>query len=279
MTTPRPVKSDIIGKCAISLIILIACLLAADLFLVVVDPLGAHAYADDNARLASVAFPDAATGYMLAPGTHYLTRSVVTIGRDGRRIVPDTDSEADCTIAALGDSITFGFGVNDDATWVNQLARLYPDVRFINTAYSGYNSDNIRGAYENTIADGYVYLIINNDTGYPAVWEPNWRDKESLTGVAAYLAMASRQSRPRWPAFEEDMRVIFDGDVLAFTFQEYELAAWLQDRYPQTIALPFWTSNNSRADNHPDRTGHTQIANSMVGHFDSWIEGVCYAHA
>ena len=43
----------------------------------------------------------------------------------------------------MGDSVTFGYGVDDDQTWVDGMARALPDVHVINAGVSGFNSTNV----------------------------------------------------------------------------------------------------------------------------------------
>jgi hypothetical protein len=78
--------------------------------------------------------------------------------------VPATNNNATCTIAILGDSVAFAYGVNDDQSWLNVVAREFPNVRFINLAVPRYNSSNVVGTWNATPdADAYLYLIISND--------------------------------------------------------------------------------------------------------------------
>lgn len=233
-------------------------------------------YFADAAALRRVAIPDEHKGYVLPFGIYALTQSTVNIGPDNMRLVPDTNSQADCAIAALGDSVTFGSGVDDDATWVNQLAALYPGIHFINTAFRGYNSANIRGAYESVPADGYIYLIIGNDNQLPAIWSEGWRDDRPSSGMSRYLyVLLNREEPSLWSGFEKDMQAILGSDVLAFAFEGDALTPWLREHHPEVILLPLWTSRISSADVHPDREGHAEIVEGMVGYVDGWIREIC----
>lgn len=72
----------------------------------------------------------------------------------------------------LGDSVAFGYGVNDDKTVANYLAQNHPDVNFINTGMVAYNSSNVLANYEAfPDADGYLYLIVGNDHDPPIATE------------------------------------------------------------------------------------------------------------
>ncbi len=140
----------------------IATLLLSEALLALFDPLG-FAYYRDQAYLGSLLVPDP-RGYNFRPGTYQLSSFRFTLLPDGTRAVPDTNLSADRTLVFVGDSVTFGYGVNDDQTWVNLIARALPDVHVINAGVSGYNSRNVSRAislYPRTAS--LVYLIVSND--------------------------------------------------------------------------------------------------------------------
>lgn len=63
----------------------------------------------------------------------------VSTGPQGWRIVPPV-AEPTRTIVCLGDSCTFGVGVDDDRTFAAVLQTLLPDVRCINAGVPGYSA-------------------------------------------------------------------------------------------------------------------------------------------
>jgi hypothetical protein len=138
-------------------------LLLIEVLLRAVDPWGLY-YFQDLEQLGNVIFqPDPVRGYIIPDGEYTFTRWKAEV-RNGGRVVPATYSDSACTIAILGDSVAFGYGVNDGDTWLNVAAREFPDVQFMDLGVPRYNSTNVVGtwkAYPN--ADAYVYLIISND--------------------------------------------------------------------------------------------------------------------
>ncbi len=140
--------------------------LLIELALRVVDPWGI-AYFDDLAYMGNEVFAThPQRGFYMPDDTYSFSHWQATIA-DERRIVPDTDTDAACDIAVLGDSVAFGYGVSDQAAWVNQVAEAMPQTHILNYAVPRYNSTNVLQTYE-TIeaenpADAYLYLIVQND--------------------------------------------------------------------------------------------------------------------
>lgn len=134
-----------------------------ELLLRTVDPWGLY-YFQDLEMIGNTIFqPDPVRGYLIPDGDYTFTRWQARL-QEGGRVVPDTTPVATCTIAILGDSVAFGYGVSDVQTWTNALARDLPDVRLINLGVPRYNSTNVLGtwrAYPD--ADAYLYVIISND--------------------------------------------------------------------------------------------------------------------
>src|SRR5688572_13884306 len=84
------------------------------------DPLGARRYLDDAALYVYV---HRARGYVMLPGVYQFSNWQVTILSDTSRAVPATNTSAPCTLALIGDSVTFGQGVSDGDTWANLMAK------------------------------------------------------------------------------------------------------------------------------------------------------------
>ena len=122
-------------------------------------------YFSDLAKMGNEHFViDAERGYTMADGDYSYSHWSATIA-DSTRTIPNTNPDAACKIIVLGDSVAFGYGVDDADVWVNQLAAQFPDVHFVNTAIPRYNSTNVLQTY-NVFPDGnaYLYMIVNNDT-------------------------------------------------------------------------------------------------------------------
>lgn len=141
-------------------------LLWIELLLNVFDLWGVHHY-NDLAYLAASYRTDAVRGYYLPEG-YYNFRHWWWQGfeanqlPDGTRRVPD--SHGWCDVAFIGDSVTWGHGVNDDQTWVNLLAQRIPQMRAINLGVDGYNSEQAKNSM--VVAPRaalFVYMIVGND--------------------------------------------------------------------------------------------------------------------
>jgi lysophospholipase L1-like esterase len=89
--------------------------------------------------------------YELKPNmTEKAFRSTVTTDSHGFRSEDIDPSKK--TMAVLGDSITFGYGVENQETLPAQLQSLLPDYNVINAGVPGYNLTQERATYEEKIA-------------------------------------------------------------------------------------------------------------------------------
>src|SRR5688572_9029835 len=77
-----------------------------------VDPWGLYYFQDLEVMGNTIFQADPVRGYLMPDGDYTFTRWRAHI-RDGGRVLPATNIQADCTIAILGDSVAFGYGVND----------------------------------------------------------------------------------------------------------------------------------------------------------------------
>jgi hypothetical protein len=220
--------------------------------------------------------------YRLAPGTYDMHEWQITINPDGMRNTPD--SGQGCRVVFYGDSVTFGWGVQDQETFANQLAQDWPNVEIINTGVTGYNSHQVYNAVETVPADVGVYLIINNDAeeslqlgghtpkdthqeymgfgmvhgNIPATRIYFFYVLRSLILRTIAIPSAPRMDMAR---YADDLAAIDQQDVLLFAF-DTELGRWTSDHYPVNI-LERYTTTVSMADAHPDAAGHKVIADQM----------------
>ena len=102
------------------------------------------------------------SAYRLAPGVYDMGDWVATVPKNGTRTIPNSGTEG-CRVVFFGDSVEWGWGVNDDETFVDLLARRWPTVQMVDAATIGYNSAQIRLAVEYTPFDLGVYIITWND--------------------------------------------------------------------------------------------------------------------
>jgi hypothetical protein len=252
-----------------ALIIVLLTLLAGEVLLAVFDPLG-FIYYRDQAYLSSQLVPDP-RGYNFRAGEHPLSFSL-TILPDGTRAVPDTNPSAETTLVFVGDSLTFGYGVGDDQTWVNLVARDLPGVRVVNAGVSGYNSTNVlRTIAQYPDADALVYLIVNNDAEpekrpafdstfprHPSSWLALY-----LLNLPEYLtplSVEAQMERGDLPRYLNDLRqIVADERVLALAFDD----AFGRMTVEQCCAIPLierGTDRVSPADGHPGVRGNQEIA-------------------
>lgn len=247
-----------------------------------VDPTGAYAFGWNAAYVLKQGEFHNPRGYLMRPGVYEFKGWTATITADGIRDTPDNHN-ADCVIVALGDSFTFGFGVEDGETWVNLLAGAFPAVRFVNTALPGYSATNIRGVVEETTADGFIYLVSANDMTQPIVWSRTWQEHPMPSATRSYLIEGPLAPLHRfiyvatWPDFDQDIEVILSaGPILVFTPQGTEIATWFDDNAPDVgISIDVSSHPVSLADNHPNAQGQAIIAAQMEPYIREWLPEVC----
>lgn len=115
--------------------------------------------------------------YELKPNIHIEAfREIVTTNSLGFRS-PEPDPEKP-TIAVLGDSITFGYGLKDNESIPARLNELFPNFNVINAGVPGYNLSQETGVYREKIAplDPALLILIFyfNDLGTEtAILHPN----------------------------------------------------------------------------------------------------------
>lgn len=252
------------------LIGIILALLLGEVLLGRFDPLGFGYYRDqDMLNPYLIADP---RGYTFQMGTYVLSASTFTILPDGTRRVPDTPSSADTTLVFMGDSVTFGYGVNDDQTWVNRVARQLPDVHIVNAGVSGFNSTNVlRTLALYPDAQALVYLIINNDA-YPEN-RPKFgraRSPAAISWLEVYLLNLPNYlfplSEPQndLPRYLDEVRKISaDQRVLLVGFNEDFSRMTIRDCCAVSL-IERGTDRVSPADGHPGVRGNQEIAQQML---------------
>jgi hypothetical protein len=262
--------------------ITILTLLVIDFGLYHLDPLGIVSSVHGNHSFHAVMQPDP-TGYRLATGTHRFHDYTATILADGSRAIPATNGNAECTLATIGDSMTFGQGVNDADTWVNLLAEQYPDVHFANPSRPDYSAVNVTALKQAYPADGYIWLLIYNDAIEPYVYsgvQPAYPYPPATTLYRAWFVNQFRGAATQgtrqtdMQAYWQAVNTIADDNVLIAGFAEDELAMTTAMQYP-VILLPAYTAFVSPVDRHPNAEGHRQIADSLLPYLTPFIEMVC----
>jgi|TARA_B100001971_G_C18229902_1_gene563180 lysophospholipase L1-like esterase len=125
--------------------------------------------------------------------------STNSLGFRSPELIEDTP-----TVAVFGDSITFGYGVNDDQTLTAYMAGLLPGYNLINTAVPGYNleqeTDILRKKIVPIDPEIIVLVFYFNDLGgtagfmddqgilRPKGWDPSQETCKPITnGIMNYL--------------------------------------------------------------------------------------------
>jgi hypothetical protein len=253
----------------------------------IVDPWGAFAYYADMWTLRQHYVPVAdARVYTLPPGAIALRGWTATITKVGRA-VPSSGVGA-CELAFVGDSYTFGHGVQDANTFANQVAKQFPDIQIINLGENGYNTAQVVSTVQHSDADGYVYLIICNDAE-PAMSEMlHPEPMTAIQGLRVYNYYLQRDWRkrhtvqaqtelaeiPQW--FNQSIAALAArDDVLMVAFEHDILGGYIASRYPQVVTIPRAGHPNSKADGHPNAIGHERIAYHLIPYVSNFIHQIC----
>lgn len=253
------------------LLMTLATLGALELLCRAFDPLGV-VYFDDVAYLWNTRIDDP-TGYAHVPGRYTVgSRFSITIGADGNRVVPGSTAGGP-RVTFVGDSQTFGYGVNDTETWVNLTAEAL-DIDAVNVARSGYNIANIAPQLD-AITGCVVWLSISNDPNPPVRY--SGRQAE---GLASYLGAtlgialaptAAHAGRPIDDAARPQYSAIATRpDTLILVMADGSYSETLHADYG-AVVIPHFASRISRTDAHADAAGNRQIAEAASSIIAQWL--------
>lgn len=237
-----------------------------------VDPLGVWVYSMDVYR-HNLATQPHESGYRLKAGFYDWASYDVTILADGTRLVPANQADSDCTIAAIGDSFTFGHSVNDAETFTNRLAE-HVRAHWLNTGRQGYAVDNVRRLQSTYPADGYLYFIVSNDGLQPISRPTETHIPRALEAYINWYAQTSRNPQADVSYFmatlaqfdlDTTLLVGFARDVLAQTAIRTYSGVLIASDYPKV----------SKGDGHPNAEGHQQIASALLPYIKSFTQSMC----
>ena len=241
------------------LLAIIISLLSIEVMLRLTDPLGLIYWWDDINAYDRILETDAARGYVMTPGVHDFGGWRAIVNTDHERVVPA--SGAGCRVVFLGDSLTFGWGVNDDETFVNLLAAML-NIEAANTGTNGYNIWQISAVMRLYETDLFVWLAIDNDA------EPTWNlpARQARTNYRfaseKYLSFVFQTGQPvnDWPRFRATAASLPDAHRLLIVAFDEPYASHL----PQAHLIARYASAISAVDSHPDAAGHVEIASALL---------------
>jgi hypothetical protein len=275
-------------------VMVLAPLLLIEGILQLFDPWGIRFF-DDMAYFGTALENDDTRGYILPDGSYQFSNWQATL-ENGSRIIPNTPDSADCEIVVLGDSFTFGYGVNDAETWLNHIAAEFPEVRFVNAGITAYNSSNSLGTWSSfPDATAYVYLSNSND------WEPSlspgdieYRNAAStmpfIVRYGNYFYHRRVAEANTTPMTAEELFAIpqyeqYFADLQAFNeIENFTIITWASSKLNpgldalgvdyQTVVLPAGHIN-SFVDGHLNAEGNRLFAENLSPIMAGVIESAC----
>ena len=247
-----------------------------EVLLRVTDPFGVVYFYDIAHNFYDISLPDQ-RGYVVAPGQYNASHWSFTILPDNTRAVPDTSRDAENTMVFIGDSVTFGYGVGDSETWVNLVAREFPDWHVINDSYPGWSIENLEGAWEmHPDADLIFVMTITNDSDEPKRvagvpgWEPPYI--QLYAQMITYLLRGFPSPSPETvaalePAWREAITRI--GTDPRVTFIVIDVTSEYDDRvmamFPdKTVRIQNYSDLISTVDSHANPKGNAFVAQQLV---------------
>jgi hypothetical protein len=115
------------------------------------------------------------------------TEWTVTTDSQGFRVSTKAQRESECTVLWLGDSFTFGHGVEYDESFVGQIAGQTAGVGHVNTAVAGYGPTEYRRTLEYVTERGmkydwvFVATYVGNDF-HDTQWNKNPAVEDGIIG-------------------------------------------------------------------------------------------------
>jgi hypothetical protein len=252
------------------LIVALLTVAAVEVFLRVFDPWGARYY-DNVQQLWEATAPDP-SGYTFRPGVHPFGLSTFTIEADGTRRVPGS-VDGGRRVAFVGDSVTFGQGVNDDETWVSLVcAELTLDCT--NYGRSSYQVPNILELVR-TLDGCVVWYTIPNDTG-ARMHQPT--PNYAYVPYSAYYLRAVLGTVPSAYPYVEDVHTPMYAmlanrpDMLVLASRGDQYGERMRDQFG-AVLIAGHTVGISRIDGHANAEGNRQIADAAAPVIADWLEG------
>lgn len=260
-------------KIVAALVLVALSLLAVEGALAWFDPLGAYRYYADLRAVQSTFAADPARVFSILPGTYPIGRWSFTIEVPERtRAVADGNAEATCRLLLLGDSVTFGLGVDDAATWANHIAQARPDLRVVNAALPWYDVWAVARTSEALAADWRVYLLVDNDADHTTQEALTLIERVSAIKMYANLITVGQHDAGGeggeaavpgdfWEALDG---LLADSHLIVVGLRGTWLAEQVAASGRAISLIEPYTGRLSWADAHPDAEGHRQIAEQVL---------------
>jgi hypothetical protein len=211
-------------------------------------------------------------GYPLPAQGHYTMRGwALTILDDHTRLVPDS-SPSDCRIVLVGDSIAMGWGVDDDETWINQLAHLVPGIEFVNATTPGATLEQIERRQSEVVGDGYIFLLRRRHVSdksqsripLPSVYELSLTAHLKWRLAAAFNTPAVLNI----PSYEAHIQSI--------TAARPTLLVSYDVQYPGATFIEWISEPISLYDGHPTAASNNEFARLLVKPVQNFINEACH---
>jgi hypothetical protein len=259
-------------KILYALISSLAIIAGLECLLRVFDPLGVQAYYQWQAWVINTRM-DHPTGYTLPQGQYVIAGYYVTIDSDGNRSLPIRE-DSTCTIAFIGDSVTFGIGVGDTDTFAWQIANMFHEVQFVNTAKGGYDNENIALSAEYIDADAYIYMIVLNDATSATIYYPIRMDNRiALRNHIDFFRRLQSEYVHLRDDYLNTLARIDASEVVYFGF-EPSIPTSIASDVVDVVMMPE-LPRVSVADTHPNALGHDIITDEITPYISELIENNC----
>lgn len=255
---------------------LIVFLLGMEALLRLFDPLGLRYF--QNLQYLYNYYESSSTRiFELKAGDYTLNGWRVRELANGQRNVPDNPDGA-CTLVFVGDSVTWGEGVDDSAVWVNLVAKQLPGINVIDAASLFYNSENVRGSVKDyPDAQAIIYFIIGNDPEVTVTQIPRGVSNASaLSYYLTYLLNPTGGYNPSedWPRFYRDLDAMRGDPHVTFVAFDAPFGRELAARYPVKL-IPIYTHWLSYVDTHANVEGNQQIAAGILPIAQAVVKDKC----
>jgi len=269
----RRTRLNIIAFLASTIIAILGFEVALALF----DPWGMH-YFDDLAGVWDHVIADPHRVDVLPPGVYRFSNWTVTQIEGFTRQVPNNKGGS-CKVVFVGDSVTWGHGVNDGDTWVNLVADQLSGTTVINAGFEGYNSENVKGTLVDfPEARVIFYFIVGNDAE-PTTGVLRQTRASMLRKYLSYIFRPSITSSgpaasPDTTRFRSDIQQMSQDSRLLFLGFEEPLAQSLKPTY-NILLIPLYHFNISKVDAHPNPAGHREIADAVLPYIRAAVAQKC----